>query len=220
MKRWNWAVVISGILALSLLTGCVDSDTKPASHEAPLGAVELSAAITGADVSPQRLTEYGVFYSKSRDDMVAVNGVSHMNNLLSDEDFVMRDGVQRVSTPVDMQIAASQSGTLYQSIAGLEPNTTYYYRFYTVGYDESDSLWKFAMQVGQFTTMSTDATLKSIRLSKGKLSPSFSSAHRSYSTSVSAKTTKAVVKARANVSGSRIRMRVGSAPGGRQAASP
>lgn len=210
MKRWNLLVVLSAVLALSLLTGCVDSDSAPTSSEDPLGAVNLSAVITAADVSPQRLTEYGVFYSTSRDDIVAVNGVAYMNNLLSDEDFVVRDGVQRVSSPTDMQIAASQSGSLDESIAGLAPNTTYYYRFYTVGYDETDLLWKFAMQVGNFTTMSKDAKLKSITISKGKLSPAFRSTRTSYSTLVSAKTTKVGVTARAKVSGSRIKMKVGA----------
>jgi hypothetical protein len=210
MKRAaRLTALVAAVLTLAMTTGCVENDTPPTFRESA-GTVSMSSVVTAADVSPQQLTEYGVFYSKNRDDIVAVNGVSYTSNLLSDEDFVVRDGVQRISVPTTMSISASQSGNMQVQIPGLSPNTTYYFRFYTVGYDQDDVLWKFALKVAEYTTVSTDATLKSLKPSPGKLSPKFSKSRTKYTVSVSAKTKKVTVRVAPSVSRSKVQLRVGS----------
>lgn len=211
MNVYGKRVAVAAALAAVLLTtGCVENDTMPSFMESTPGKATITTVVTGADVSPQTLTEYGVFYSTSRDDIVAVNGVPYTNNLLSDEDFTVRDGVRRISVPANVQVGARESGTLEVDVPDLKPNTTYYFRFYTVGYDESDSLWKFALKVAEYRTVSTDATLKLLKPSAGKLSPKFSKAETKYSVTLKAKTKKATIKAASSVGGSEVQMRVGS----------
>lgn len=211
MRRMTAVTIVLALLLGSMtLIGCVESDTAPSFSQPTVGTATMRSAVTAADVSPQTLSEYGVFYSTSRDDIVAVNGVAYTNNLLDDEDFVVRDGVRRIRIPSGVQVGASQTGELEVDIPSLVPNRTYYARFYTIGLDEDGYQWKFAMQVAQFKSISKDATLKSLKPSASKLSPRFTKSKSKYGVTLKARTKKVTLRATPTVSGSKVRMKVGS----------
>ncbi len=121
MKQGRWVGLAVAILLVSLLTGCVESDTPPSSAEAPIGTVALSTTITAADSPSQTLTEYGLFYSTNRDDILAINGAGSLSRVT---DFVLHSGVASVTVPANMPVTANQSETLGVSLSGLPPATT------------------------------------------------------------------------------------------------
>jgi hypothetical protein len=201
-----FVVVAFGVVS----AGCVSDDTAPTVRQSS-GIATVSSVVTSADESPQYLDEYGLFYSTIRDDIVAINGVSYTNNLLSDEDFVVRPSVRRISLPSNTRyVSASEKGTISVTTPKLSAGTTYYFRLYTIGRDSDETQWKFALKVGQFTVASSDTKLKSIKLSTGKLSPKFKNTKVSYKTTIAAKKSKVKITVAPSFVSAQVKMKAGS----------
>lgn len=155
MKRSSlWRGVLCLLVALPLLlVGCVEEDAPPKLYHVSSGVVRLTAAATAADESPQYLDRYGVFYSTSYDDIVAVTGQSYLSS--PDSEFVVRSSVQNVEIDAQgRQVAAKESGTLEATVSGLKPGAKYYFRFYTIGRDSDNTTWLRGFTVASYTTYS------------------------------------------------------------------
>lgn len=182
---------------LFMLSGCVEYDQiKTPSWNQATGETTFSTLVETGDYSPQTLTQYGLFYSTNRSDIVAVTGTSFTISLLDDEDFYLASSVQTATVDAgNTPIEAMQKGTLSVKIPNLKKNTTYYYRFFTVGTDPDEMVWKHALTVGSYTTPNNNAYLNAIKTKYGRLSPSFVKSRMTYTITIPAKYSSTVVTA-------------------------
>jgi hypothetical protein len=169
-----------------------------------LGTVKASQNVTAANAN-QTLTEYGLFYSTNRDNVVAVS--PSLEPSLAIEPIIIAPEVQHVRVITNTAVAPSEVGTLTVNAKHLTPGTKYYFRFYTVGHDSSTE-YPTLYYIGSFTT--ANPTLKSIKTTRGKLSPTFSKTKYSYTNVIAASYGSAKITVAPTLGTSKVQMKIGT----------
>jgi hypothetical protein len=209
-KKGLVLLLVLAALALAL-SGCISTAKEPVHSDVSLGRVHIAQGITAANLSghEQTLDEYGVFYSASRQAVVDVSsveatGVSTAGTIITDP------GVEQVRVVTDVFVDPSQVGTPTVDLKNLMPGKTYYYRFYTIGHDntKNDISYNTLYAVDSFKV--ADPTLKSMTTNRGKVSPTFSKTRYAYTKVLSAGTGSVKITVAPTVASSKVEMKVGT----------
>jgi hypothetical protein len=198
-------LVAAGLVVAALgLSGCIVDAGVPVAADTAVSTVRVSQGATAANVV-QTLDEYGLFYSTDRDDVVAIDqgGSASVVGLAT---IVTNPDVKQVRILLTHSITASEVGTFTVNAKKLTPGTTYHYRLYSIGRDSDGTVWRFLYGVGSHTT--ADPTLKSLKKSKGTLSPAFSKTKYAYTNAISRYTSSSKITVVPTLTGSVVEMRI------------
>jgi hypothetical protein len=208
----SWLVKLLPLLVIVALpfalSGCAASCGTPVAVNLAPGIVHAAQQVTAWSGSTQQLDEYGIFYSTNRDHIVGLSGVTTMSAAAGS---IATDVVQVSYLTPGQPVGDGQTATLTVTLTNLKQATRYYYRFYTVGPTSIPFASELAIvyDVGGVTTTSRDASLKSIKVSAGKLVPTFAKTRYSYSDTIAKSKSSVKITVASTVAGSKVQMKIG-----------
>jgi hypothetical protein len=192
--------VAIALAALVLATsGCVAAVRTPRYTDLALGIAKVEQGVTAFGVS-QSLDEYGLFYSTDRNDVVNIDQGASAEAVSAT--IITNPDVAQVRVLLTRETAPSEVGTFAVYLQKRVPGRTYYYRFYSIGRDNDGVVQHVLYAVGSHVT--SNPTLKSLKKSKGTLSPSFSKTKYYYTNTISRSTPSSRITVVPTLAGSTV----------------
>jgi hypothetical protein len=193
-------VLVLAVLTLGM-SGCVTAVGTPRIVDLGVGIAIAEQGVTALDAD-QILDEYGLFYSTNRNDVVNIDEAASDGVVLAT--IVTNPDVKQVRVLLTHSIAPSEVGTFSVNFNKAVPGTTYYFRFYSIGRDDNGVVRRTLYAVG--THVTSNPTLKSLKRSKGTLSPSFSKTKWVYTNTISRYTSGSRITVVPTLAGSTVEM--------------
>jgi hypothetical protein len=203
-RKLAGVLAIVALLVLTLvLSGCVMSVGTPRFTELAVGIAQAQQGATALSAE-QILDEYGLFYSTDRNDVVNIDELGRDGTVGAV--IITNPDVRQIRVLLTHTIAASEAGTFTVNVRTV-PGTTYYYRFYSIGRDADGAVRRTLYTVAEHVT--SNPTLKSLKRSRGTLSPAFSKTKYTYTNTISRYTSSSKITVVPTVSGSKVQMTLG-----------
>lgn len=205
-------LVVMLLVVLVMSSGCKAEGTATYQN---LGVGSVRVSQEGAqstDAWAQNLSEYGLYYSTNRADVVNVDQQGR-DVWLGWELYpiILRSDVPHVRIVTYQELAVSEFGTGTVDLTWLKQGERYYFRWYGIAQQDSGGAWiRSLTSVTSHVTLSHDASLKSIKTSRSRLVRSFLNTRYSYTVTLPRTTGSTKITVAPTRGASKVQMKIGS----------